>query len=589
MARFKEATSAGPATSQSAAEPTDEARRTAISAPDPRDPVADSRRKEEGRVTIVRDRESRSGLRSYREGYADLRDRVLRRDTSDRGDPFLDADAQRPPENFPSTESLSPRSRTPERPSIDGSVARADLQPKHDGNVGQASMQRTTSAGVARTSPTTSQTSRLEQLRAELRNQQAAATAETVAVASAAETPRGTVLSDKEARAFPEQTAIGVARISKSTVATTDSPRPQQDEIRTASMARAAAPARPAPADSVDPGAAATTENASSDVVMRVQSLLTTAEWLASRGELDQAYRNAILAQHLAEYGKVSFGPADRRPSDVVHHIWQTMHETETGRALAEAVPKPRESTPASAAETSARLAVASKAPAGTFPAKNGFGWEKADGPSTLIPDASALPVIAPRGTATPPVLRAPGAISAEETPEAASPELEQVADAESGSPISLTRIETVPAEVLAARRKRAQSEVVTALAETSPAVAARRREANTEPTGLTVPAMATLPKANRPLPGNVGPALRGPKLAPPPEVEPPPPYLEVMGARQLPDRSGGATAEKSSKRPMLWGMGGLIAILLGAAYAFRRRWSAGAAGKSSNGSASGI
>jgi hypothetical protein len=113
---------------------------------------------------------------------------------------------------------------------------------------------------------------------------------------------------------------------------------------------------------------------------------------------------------------------------------------------------------------------------------------------------------------------------------------------------------------------------VVTALAEDGPGAKRRRRDA-AEAAGAAIPAMATLPKVE-PIPLD-GPALGGPSLA---QTQPPqaPPYLEVIGARQLPTETAEEPAPHRKTRVM-WGLGALIAVIFAAAYAFRRRWSAGA------------
>ncbi|MCA9056687.1 MAG: hypothetical protein KDA75_22825, partial [Planctomycetaceae bacterium] len=215
MSRFKELTSA-PATET--AEQPSETRSVSTEQPDPRDAVATQKSSpstQEGRVSIVGDG-GRRGFKQYREGYADLRNRLLNRGGTESGDPFLEAEAEAA-RDFPATDSLSPR-RTDERaPTADGPVARADLNRDSKAAVGVASMQRTLpqddlrrsptpqgvattgrQEGVVRTKPQEKQTSRLEQLRAELRAQQAGDASDAdsgVGIVRAGDSNRGTVLS----------------------------------------------------------------------------------------------------------------------------------------------------------------------------------------------------------------------------------------------------------------------------------------------------------------------------------------------------------------------------------------------------------
>ncbi|MCA9056531.1 MAG: hypothetical protein KDA75_22035, partial [Planctomycetaceae bacterium] len=85
------------------------------------------------------------------------------------------------------------------------------------------------------------------------------------------------------------------------------------------------------------------------------------------------------------------------------------------------------------------------------------------------------------------------------------------------------------------------------------------------------------LPKVDRTLPVD-GPALGGPKLAQADADSPP--FLEVIGARQLPSGPAAVETPTKKRRGLLWGIGAMVVVLLGAAFAFRRRWSAGAAVK---------
>ncbi|MEZ6055111.1 MAG: hypothetical protein R3C01_00260 [Planctomycetaceae bacterium] len=56
---------------------------------------------------------------------------------------------------------------------------------------------------------------------------------------------------------------------------------------------------------------------------LRVQSLLAAAEWHIQNGELEQAYRNTITAQQLADSEGIVFVPGDRRPTEVSKEIWK--------------------------------------------------------------------------------------------------------------------------------------------------------------------------------------------------------------------------------------------------------------------------
>ena len=99
MLRFKELTTAPPQSADAADDNTDtrSAARERVESerPDPRDAVADrgGEREAEGRVATVADSPRRSTFKSYREGYATLRDRVLNRETTDSRDPFLESGA----------------------------------------------------------------------------------------------------------------------------------------------------------------------------------------------------------------------------------------------------------------------------------------------------------------------------------------------------------------------------------------------------------------------------------------------------------------------------------------------------------------
>lgn len=557
MARFKEMTSAAP----DAAEAPSATRSASAERPGPGDAVAAARapaaRRDEGRVTIAGDPARRGAFQRYREGYADLSDRILNRDTKSRpsADPFLDAGVDGGGQNFPATDALAPTQRPAGRtPGLDDSVARADLRPERPGVVSTASVQRPSgNEGMAHTAPPQPQVSRLEQLRAELRAQRegVATTGTTPQRPSVAESDRGTVLSGAG------QTGEGIARVS------TPAPQgsaPQFPETPSTAAGKSASTSR-------------TTDGGSSgneDTALRVQSLLASAEWLAQRGDLEEAYRNAILAQHLAEYAGLRIDPQDRQPVEVTQRIWEQIQQRDSSSELALNLPKPQLPSGAS------RRAV----PQDAFPGSERTSWQK----SASTADLAALPVISPQGK-SPPALAAPGTTPAPSaapaeppvSPPAAGPtpsDLPQVAQAPAANPVTLSAITAEPAVPPASSvpptpnaTARASAGVVTALAETPSRSTAR------DPAGLTVPAMASLPKVERVLPLD-GPALGGPQLAKSQPADAPP-FLEVIGARQLPTDEPEAVAAGKPRR-LWWALGGLSAVLLGAAYGFRRRWSAG-------------
>lgn len=564
MARFKDLTSAPPQTSD-ADETSTASRSTArdrsdSEQPDPRDAVAarTAEREPEGQVTIVADSPRRSTFKTYREGYASLRDRVLNRETSDSRDPFLESGASPEANQFPATEALAPDAEGRVRTgNLDDSIARADLQPRRTAAVDTASLSRTgTNEGLVRTSPGGTSSSRLDQLRAELREQRSAAPATAAAVAPVRDTNRGTILS-------------GGSGSEEEGVVSTASPYP----ARTAVAGQASSTSTTAGAETVaQPG----------DVALRVQSLLAAAEWMASQGQLEEAYRNAMLAQHLAEYSHLQFGPLDRNPNEVCQAIWDRAQAERGLAAVTLSLPKPK--LPAGAE----RRAV----PRNAFPGRDANSWQKSDA-------TEPLPVIAPRGTDPGPALAAPLAApapaSAGPTPPAVLDHVASTAPANAGNPVTIARIDSEPAPATApaaavvppatplpaapaTAEATPPSGVINALAQTPESSASQSPRGTTEPTTLSVPAMASLPTVSRTLPLD-GPALAGPQLA---RTEPaePPPYLEVIGARRVPEGDAAAPGESPRRQGVLWGLGGLVALMLGAAVMFRRRWSAGAAGK---------
>jgi hypothetical protein len=548
MARFKSMTSAS---AESTAEATDakrpETRNASTERPQPGEAVAKTgpSARAEGRVTIVGDRGGNKGLQRYREGYADLRDRVLNRETTASSDPFLDTDRQN---SFPSTEELAAPGGSSQTPAMDDSVARADIRSRDAHQVGVTSLQRRPgNAGVAKTTPAPQPAvSRIEQLRSELRKSQAT-TGSPPGFPGVSDTARGTVLADatSQSEAAPRGTAseaIGVARTSH-TAPTVAPPN--------------AAPSNSAAPLEASPDSLAGTSQGQANVALRVQSLLTTAEWMAARGELEQAYRNAMLAQHLADYGSVTIGPHDRSPAETAHKIWELAQRSGRGDAITQRLPKPKLPSAATRAPV----------PDDAFPVKAGLGWERTEGPSALPQIDGAFPVIAPRSSEA----------GGPQLPGTSQPSLDHVAAAGGHSPVLISGIEAEPEA----------APVVTALAESAAGPQLSSAPLlNTEPTGLTLPAMASLPKTPLTLPPQLGPALSGPTAAVP-ELEAPPPYLEVMGARQLPEQIAVAEGTPPTRTGILWGLGGLSAILLGCIYAFRRRWAAGTVAKPAAGSTS--
>ena len=120
-----------------------------------------------------------------------------------------------------------------------------------------------------------------------------------------------------------------------------------------------------------------------------MQSLLASAEWLAAQGDLEQAYRNAMLAQHLAEKSQLTFGPLDREPGEVGQSVWNQVQIQRGAAAVAELnLPKPR--LPSGAGRR--------PVPSDAFPGRDAGNWQQTAGATSAIAADGSLPVIALRG-----------------------------------------------------------------------------------------------------------------------------------------------------------------------------------------------
>jgi hypothetical protein len=377
-------------------------------------------------------------------------------------------------------------------------------------------------AGVARTKApapqatpqpalAAAQPSRLEQLRSQLRTAAAvdARPASAAPPVSPDRNDRGVLLSDGRPAAHADAAPAASVESSPAGPRATDA---------------AAAPAEAAPAEQLAPPE-------------RVQSLLAAAEWQIEQGDLQQAYRNAIVAQRLMDQERVVIAQGERRPVDVARKVWRLMHEQS----------KPAAGSTAPEVQLAAQQEPV-EAPADAFPAGRGRGWQAAElpqvrplGSAPVDPQVAAAPPPPPVDPATP-----------------SAPDL---------SPVSLASIEG-QAEPHAPR---AAGGVVTAVAEVETSTPLNAPQASDATYGQTVPAMATFPRWDDRGPLN-GPALTGPSLVPPQQIAPPP-SLDVIGTQRLPE-IGAESPTPGVPSGSVWGVAGLIAGVLVSAFAFRRRWS---------------
>lgn len=565
MSRFKELTSAPAASSDDA--PVDSTGISGRDADRPRstDAVADSAA---GRKSLFGGgrNSGRDAASRYRDEYAEVSRKVLERSRESSRDPFLNQPDSPSTKPFPSTDELAnvAQAGAPRRPAgadpVPG-VVRTASSADRAGVIDPASRERTQPPGVAHTgADPNAGASRLEELRAELRRQQAASQDARQAAAGGINTAPG-----------PNDRGYGLS------VQPADSPAVVK-LVANQAEASAEAPPQVAPPPTPNSG--------SEEIWLRVQSLLAAAEWLADRGDLEEAYRNAMLAQHLTDHAGLQLKAGDRHPSEVGQRIWVAMNRREDSIDIARQLPKPRLPSGAQSQPL----------PNGTFPIQDRLGWTKTDGPSSLIADANAMPVIVPRPGAAPPAATPPAGVNktpaagqpianARPAPPAAQPApAAPLAQAKAAppavakappqppakggprlpggpkNPVSLAAIESSPDTATPP-----QPPVVTALAETPAAPNAAAGAA--EPAGFTVPAMATLPRNAAP-PNPAGPALA---RAPRERVAPAPPNLEVVAARRL--QAAAAQTEPRRRFPgVIWGLGGLAVGIVGAVVWTRRR-----------------
>ncbi len=531
-------------------------------------------------------RETRSDkTRRYQEEFAEFGRRVMDSRNAGSRDPFLEYEAAE--REFPSTDSLAPRPKPRSSDEDQNTIARSDRSAPQAASIDPASVERrvaheevtstqaeavvrTPNTGMAATSnhsagatnaAGTRETSRLDQLRAELR-QERAATAEGIVrlTPSAAAPPtneppanspprgdRGVILS---AGQLEERTPMGPP---------------------TPATARGAGDPSPPLAPSEE------------ETAIRVQALLAAANWQAERGELEEAYRNVVLAQRLADRAQLTYGPRDRRPEDLAQRIWEAYQRDRQVSELARSLPPPK--LPPAAERR--------PIPENAFAAGGAQTWRQVDKASLLPTGSDSLPVVTPRQssksapgtpTATAPVqgglaaatpkdpsaasggLPAPGTELRTSVTGASSPNAPTGgADSAAKNPITVGAITPEPATDPSGQG------VVTAHAQ-SVAAADDPAIPSSLAAPITIPAMATLPKADRGLPAP-GPALPGLPLAKGEPTEAPP-SLSVTGAKRLPTPNT-STPQSPTKSRLPWGLIGLVAALLTAAYAFRRRWSA--------------
>jgi hypothetical protein len=530
-------------------------------------------------------RETRSDkARRYQEEFAEFGRRV--RDSRNTGsrDPFLEYEASG--REFPSTDSLSPRPKPRPADEDQNTIARADRSAPQAASLDPAAVERRAAEeGVTRTQaeavvqtthtsraptsnhpagdpnvPGTREASRLDQLRAELRQERPAAAEGIVRL-----TPSAAALpTDERPTNAPPRGDRGVILSAG------------QLEERTPTGSPVPATARGA-AESTPPAAPS-----EEDAALRVQALLAAANWQAERGELEEAYRNVVLAQRLADRARLTYGPRDRRPEDLAQRIWEAFQRDRQVNELARSLPPPK--LPPAAQRR--------PIPENVFAAGGAQSWRQVDGASLPRSESDSLPVVTPRQSSK----SAPGAPSttgpanggiAAATPSnpsaansslraarnevltaaagSASPNAPTAGSADTRNPVTVGGITPEPSAASG------DQGVITAHAESvGPPGDPTILPGPSMP--ITIPAMATLPKADRGLPAP-GPALPGLPLAKG-EASDVPPSLSVVGAKRLPP-PGSTTPEASPKSRLPWGLIGLIAFLLTAAYAFRRRWSA--------------
>lgn len=535
--------------------------------------------------------------RRYQEEFAEFGRRVMDSRNAGSRDPFLEFEAAG--REFPSTDSLSPRPKPRASEEDQNTVARADLSTRPGTAVDPASVERRTdpegvtrtqaeavvrtpNTGIAQTSsqsvastdpPATRAASRLDQLRAELRSQPPA-TQEGVARITASTTA-------------PLTTSPPTAAPPTNTPPTNSPPRGDRGVILSAGQLEERTPSTAVPPAIAAGAGESSSPNPSTpeDVALRVQALLAAANWQAERGELEEAYRNVVLAQRLADRAQVTYGPRDRRPEDLAQRIWEAVQRDREVNQIARSLPPPK--LPPAAQRR--------PVPENAFAAGGEQSWRQAEGTGQLRAAPDSLPTVTPRvpaksvaGTpSTPTPVAAAEAVAApsqssregNRLPAEKNPALASAAGSGSPTasavgaggapknPITVGAIAPEPAVAPGGR------DVVTAHAETVAAPGG----ADVPPgpaTPITVPAMATLPKADRGLPAP-GPALPGLPLAKGEPSSTAPPSLSVTGAKRLPPPPGGGTSAAPAKSRLPWGLIGLVAVLLTAAYAFRRRWSA--------------
>lgn len=282
---------------------------------------------------------------------------------------------------------------------------------------------------------------------------------------------------------------------------------------------------------------------------LQVQSLLAAADWHVEQGDLQRAYQNAAFALRLADREKLAFEKGDRHPSDVARKIWRAMHEPAGSPAVTDDATIALSGRPAAA-------------PRNAFPSTVAGGWQSIAASAPVSPRQSELPTVTPwKPTApVPPTRGATLTSRIITTPIQTAPH-----EPDATASVSLASIESQSSDGNA----RPRDIVVNAVAEVESQIPLNgpirgplhgpSLGAVPDEPSMTVPAMAAFPKWDD----------RGPALAQPKQV-PPPPSLEVIGSQRAAEMQPTAT-DSTIPAGTLWGLVGLIAGVIGSAFLFRK------------------
>ncbi len=308
------------------------------------------------------------------------------------------------------------------------------------------------------------------------------------------------------------------------------------------------------------------TEAASSrhdQTAVRLQGFLAAADWQLQEGNLHQAYRNALLAQRIAEREQIQFGPGDRRPSELVAEIWNQIQAQQSGSEYV-AANRPRSSAlrTVSSHTTEARRAFSNNSLA--------LGWTAVE-----QPEQEELPVVQPlpRNREARSGDPEPTGIKGEGT--SGQPTIVPACPAE--KPAGSVTLSGIHVSAVKPRISERTEEITTAHAEfPSQDISAweQREKSSASQASFITPGMASIPKIE-------GPSLQGPRLKKlnseeqPGELVPPPLDLRAGGS-QLPM----VVTPGAEEHPQgwFWPLAGGVAILLAGISIYRRRFSGGKA-----------